>query len=497
MSSLPLRLITLLRVRVSRAVVVAGACLLFGDGPEVAVAAQKQQSPAETDSVMQPRVDTGTEEEAKQYYVRVACELGFDPATFVEKHVLQDLLSFCGYGALRDADIEKLSSATLMSFDVLKTEVSNGADFIKFFGDNPPANDPIRGLISIRYFAPKIVDLSQVKPEDPNSKFGWRKIVRLKVRSGSAAAGKNISSLFLLFNNFAKAADDPFAYPASPSANNQVILIRDAPPQSPPQAPTYWFVYNGSRSPTNDPAFVPGKLQLALNAAFDTSEFPARPYYVPQACGRCHGDRINPIPNTVIFDFAKLNYVDTDHYFDRLSDDFKPIATSPYSVLYDAGNNDPSTPQFKEAFKSVRRMNEEIRDQNQRVKSSASKFQLRAVETWLKIHESGDVAHKKPIERSLIPLKPTDKTWAQPSPTLSEPERVELLQMLNQYCFRCHSSLEYHVQDKEMVHGKAEKMIELLDETLFVNLRMPQDRKLKEPVKNRLKELLGKLDQEP
>ena len=44
-----------------------------------------------------------------------------------------------------------------------------------------------------------------------------------------------------------------------------------------------------------------------------------------------------------------VNFLDTDHWFDRLNNDFPQLKESKRALLYDAGTNDPAQQKFKEA----------------------------------------------------------------------------------------------------------------------------------------------------
>ena len=99
-------------------------------------------------------------------------------------------------------------------------------------------------------------------------------------------------------------------------------------------------------------------------------------------------------------------------------------------------------------------------------------FQLRAVSTWLKLHQE-KVAHVPPIDRPLIKAGPNDKSWEKQNGI-----DAQLLPLLNRFCFRCHSSLKYHVFDKQMVVDRKDLIASFIrfgpDNIPF----MPQDRRL-------------------
>ena len=60
-------------------------------------------------------------------------------------------------------------------------------------------------ILATRFFAPKIVDISQTP-----LKIGWRKLVRLRSRPDSAAARVGVEAATILFNFFALAGQDSF-----------------------------------------------------------------------------------------------------------------------------------------------------------------------------------------------------------------------------------------------------------------------------------------------
>src|SRR5262249_24050123 len=152
---------------------------------------------------------------------------------------------------------------------------------------------------------------------------------------------------------------------------------------------------------------------------------------------------------------GKANYLDTDHWFDRVtpkygvtgapfeSEDFYGLANSTFGVLYDGGK-DLTTETFKRAFGVIRQLNREIKDQNERVRgNNNANFQLRAVEKWLALHkESAD--HVPPDERGFgdNPWKPGNENHR------------KLLYFLNRYCYRCHSSVKYNVFERQAVKSK-------------------------------------------
>jgi hypothetical protein len=190
----------------------------------------------------------------------------------------------------------------------------------------------------------------------------------------------------------------------------------------------------------------------------------------------------------------KLNYLDTDHWFDRLGDDFAFLRDTPFGVLYDGGK-DEATKEFETAFDVLRRLNNEIKDQNERVEPTPlpdpPSFQLRAVRKWLQLHETNS-RHQDIFARVLPP--DGDTQWRADR----MPDK-DLLPLMNQYCFRCHSSLRFNIFDRPAVVrrrsliGGTSTLTSFLDLPVDNKRRMPQDRILKDDVKEQIKALARSL----
>lgn len=138
-------------------------------------------------------------------------------------------------------------------------------------------------LLSARFMAPKIVDVTGKPPYDS----GWRKILRIQARAGSAAKTAGIGSGFILFN-YLRPQTDPAPFPAQgsnpdqASKNNQVMLIAE------PGAPNlkdsaYWAVYDSKENGYRSAYFLAAVFDLPDNPQTDGK------YYVPRACADCHG----------------------------------------------------------------------------------------------------------------------------------------------------------------------------------------------------------------
>lgn len=399
-------------------------------------------------------VNQGTQTDAENYYKQMAVALGLPVGADGIPTDIDALLTYCGYPAG-------------YSQVLLRTEVFDDSE-----------------ALSTRYFAPKITDVS--KPGTLPS-TGWRKVIRVKPRAGSPAAKKNIPSVYVLFNVFIepdslKNGVDPFAH--NPAKNNQVLIVQQTEGSTKPLV--WWYVFNDA-----------GKTQLFLPASFDARapDLPATTkYFVPAACNQCHGALDRGDGKLT----AKVNYVDSDHIFDRVqaNDDFSQVRDNPrWGVLRDGGkvsdDGGPSktTPDFEKAFDRLRRINGEIMAQNRLVDETS--FQYRAVENWVNRHKDSR-AWLKPIDRPI----PSKLTWS-----AGNQNDQALLPLLNRYCFRCHSSVAYSVFDKfavwQKVNTPGKRGLISRMETEDKILRMPQDRLVPAEDLAKFKPLLEALKKEP
>lgn len=215
-----------------------------------------------------------------------------------------------------------------------------------------------------------------------------------------------------------------------------------------------------------------GQLGFHLTASFDANFLPQKNYFVPNACAQCHGTAGTGATN------AKINYLDTDHWYDRVrppDGDFKQVDRK--DVLVNGGDK---------ALRVIYDLNARIRAQNQAV--SPGSFQVRAVEKWLALHAdcSGpsctDLSSFVPVYRGF--KKPGSESVWTPGNQTDE----ELIPLLNQNCFRCHSSFKFHVFEKATV-AEQKDMIEY-----YVSEGdMPPDRKLNDATKGKILELIRKL----
>ena len=387
-------------------------------------------------------VDPGGPDSAMAYYYRALTELGLNPKNLpagelVSTMDLSQVLVHLGYPELDPKYVEDTASTELMN-------------------RYPPGD-----ILSSAFFAPKITDVSVTRINP-----GWRKLVRFKAKG--KALEKGIGAGFLLFNKFQPEYDkDPFGEKSDESENTQLILIRTEDSNPKLTDPLYFLVF-GRR-------LAGSKLITFLTASFDARApdiVTNNRYYVPNACAACHGGLKGEILEPD-YEHLKLNYLDTDHWFDRRQDDFKflnkEMCGKDYRcpVLYDGGNDKT---EFERAFDVIRKLNHEIQKQNEKV-SQPQAFQLRAVNKWLELHES-DSRHKDVFARALPPAGSGD-AWKANNST-----DKKLLPLLNQYCYRCHSSLKFSVFDKPEVIRRKGRITTYMNLAIDDSRKMPQDRNL-------------------
>jgi hypothetical protein len=352
-------------------------------------------------------------------------------------------------------------------------------------------------ILVSRFFAPKIVNFA-VAPAQ--REIGWRRLVRVNSRVGSVARQRGVESAWILFNHFTKPpAHKPFLNtPDTSSVNTQVALItncaiapaacKDAPLNS-----IYWLDFGGTVTEG-------GKLSYALNAFFDagalanSGKSPGAPYFVPNGCDTCHG---------TLKGNAILNTLDTDHWMDRLTDgDFPALtAADAPAPLFDAGK-DIKSAQYAAGFDVLRKLNEEINTEQQRVRPGG--FHQKATSKWVELHknssdpvadlvlraiEFSNTGH--PLQRSRkAPLLPA-QMWKPVA------EDRELLGLLNKYCYRCHGAVRFDVYSKDMIADESSFILDRVDanatQQQIQGFKMPPDRDMPAKDKARLLELVDKL----
>jgi hypothetical protein len=308
-----------------------------------------------------------------------------------------------------------------------------------------------------------------IKEPEATRKLGWRKLVRIRARPGSEAQAHHISSGIVLFNIFTNPGAQPFS-PSDESVNTQVMLLTDlssVPPPGTDGLPTmYWLDY--------DRLSKGGQLSLALTASFDANELQdatggAQPYFVPDGCIACHGNNQRR---------SMVNYLDTDHWFDRLDNDFQVLKSSGTPLLVDAQTNDTDSLSFKTVFDVFRRFNAEADAQVH--KAQPKHDEALASEKWLQIHSSS-TAHFQVLDRAI---------GAQPRWSADDPNDVKVLPALNQYCFRCHGTIKFSVFDKQEVHARRGNIKQRIRADAALGERMPPDRDLPDDVRKFLLDLV-------
>jgi hypothetical protein len=386
-------------------------------------------------AVADPAITTGSADSAVQYYQKeeklfagLKLTNGVTP--------LNDVVAFLGY-PLSGAQLESLDPAVLMS---PQAEEAKGG-----LGLGPSDSSGARfrdgDILASRFFAPKIVNINAT-----NLTPGWRKLIRLRSRPNSPAMRSGVNSATILFNYLVAANEQPFT---NHSFNTQVMLLAPSLPDR-----LYWLDFDSNQN-----------LSVALNASFDAADLKHlgnHDYFVPDGCNACHGSPGNFRPPMV-------NYLDTDHWFDRIEDDFISLKQAGTPLIFDAKTNDPTQPSFVAAFDVIRRLNEEALRQNNLVHSDS--FEAEAARTWLRLHQNSD-AHLLPVARGF-------STNGAPTWQASD---ADGLNRFNRYCFRCHGSVYFSVYDREKVLSLAGDMMVRIkpnpNQLKRVGFKMPPDRVL-------------------
>lgn len=416
-----------------------------------------------TGLVMISRADvpSGSEAAAKRYYRSLAKVLDFSNSELIFQTTLDDVASYLGYTGVTGADLQNLPPEVLMNSERLlsPSTLQNRDSVIASLGAVPfQPND----ILVTRFFAPKIMDIKQPAETRKN---GWRKLVRLKARPGSRAATHNIISGIILFNFFTEQSAAPFAQ-GSESVNTQVMLITDPSHVLGPQAEgpdtLYWLDY--------DQLSKGGLLSLALHASFDANELPpaandTKAYFVPDGCAACHGANSHR---------SMVNYLDTDHWFDRIESDFTSMKTNGLALLVDAKTNDPNSLDYILAFDVIRRFNAEADELVK--KAQPAHDEALASKKWLALHATSN-NHFVPVERAI---------GKEPRWSAQNPEEAKALEVLNQYCFRCHGTVKFSIFNRQAMATPEMKatLEQRIKSDAAVGIRMPPDRPLEEDARS-------------
>jgi len=431
--------------------------VLFQDRNAQGVATQA------TDSALQVTVSPGSDAEADEYYNAIRPSLGNDfPKAKLQDSNISDMLNFFGFPALPASDIERLDPAVLMDFEKLRRNASD-PNFEAAYRANPLRTGE---LVAARFFAPKIINVSDPQVNGvPKGGFGWRKVIRFRARDASKARTAGLDSFFLLFNFTTEAPK--FPPPTAHAAQLQGIL-QPIYPTAGKHRDLYFLVYEAI-----DKQNVAEKIGKFLTATFDlVSSVPDGKYYVPTACAQCHGSEEDDQKG------AKVNYLDTDHWIDRTDADNDFPKVSPNDVLVDGV---PS-------YATYRTLNSEIETQN--AAAGSANFALLATRKWLDLHKVGsatETSHVPPLGRGFVDAA-GDPVW-----TAGATPDQDLLPLLNRYCFRCHSSVRFHVFQKKAVIQRKSAIVSRLKALPPATRRMPQDRILDATTLAKLIDLINKL----
>jgi hypothetical protein len=363
-------------------------------------------------------VTQGRPETAATYYALIASPAHLDMKNLLMS-TLSDVPAYLGWSGARKLTAKDLELKSAAFFDAI------------------PDDD----AISTSYFAPKV---SLAGVDGRQKIFGWRKLIRLRALQGSEADRRGIEAAYILFNATARRPRPVLLI----QDYIQVMLVSRSTDDG--KYAAYWLVYRGHAHGYD--------LTNHIRATFEGGDFSTvagagQNFYVPESCAQCHGQ-----------DEAAglLNMLDTDHWLDRVQqgDDFTAIG-GVGAVLQDAGNHVGSE-RFRRAFARIRTLNEEIEAQNRR--AGTLPFRQQALTQWLTIHAASD-AHRPLEERAFS----TDSTAAAIWTKADRP----LLNDLNRYCYRCHSTIAFSVFDKPTIVRKKRQMAAMVESGC-----MPRDQHL-------------------
>lgn len=389
-------------------------------------------------------IKPGSDEEAIAYYIRISGELNLQ----IDGSNLSNLIDYLGYRGVSARDLEFIDPASLMpttaaAFGHLQSSVDQPETFAELFTLEDFSGSPI---LATRYMASRIVDISGPPPYQS----GWRKLVRLQARSGSDADAAGVASAFIVFD-YLRAQDDVLPFPQLDSDDNRAaeiaqVLLVAKPDHETLMDGVYFMLFDGKIAGYASTRFVSANFDFPPDPAPDPEA--DGKFYVPTACSRCHGDVGRKDKQDVVFPFAKLNFLDTDYWNDRIGpDDFFAEAGALHGVLFDGGT-DPASPQYASAFDIIRTLNGEIATQNERAPSQTGdpNYQLQGVQKWMTLH-AHNVAPVQPIERSLGMEK---DYWSN-----QNPDDAPLLELLSRHCYRCHNTVDFNVFLKPRFAGVA------------------------------------------
>jgi hypothetical protein len=190
---------------------------------------------------------------------------------------------------------------------------------------------------------------------------------------------------------------------------------------------------------------------------------------------------------TGVYTRAKPNYLDTDQWYDWMEFDYRGVTTSLNDVVFDGGKAHGSQ-QFARAMEVVRDLNRDIRDETfaAEPQPGVKSYSTLAAEKWLNLH-ANDI-QRAPYSQRSIGTQQWDATSG---------DEMRLLRLLDNHCFRCHSSLLYNVFDRETVKSKRNDIKRVLRQKVrdpqgreLPGFRMPQGRVLKTEEIDEIRRLL-------
>jgi len=481
-------------------------------------------------------ISTGSADQAIKYYERINKDIGFN---FNGSNLTQFAV-YLGYPALKGRHIELMPA---------RSDYPNGAN--NPVSGSVPAGTPVssnlveisisiqnnllalqdqKGVRTATFFAPKIVDYAGAKVHGVPYADGWRKLVYLPAQANSKANRQGMKGAYILFN-YAQSKDpnkDPLLGADGKHAiskNNQIILVpklssfnvNDENEPLRGKIDNAYFAVFGEHDPRN--ANKDYKALLFLGAAFDTNKRgTVKQYHVPHACAHCHGHdgkdqgAAAGAPINGKYPYVKPNYIDTDNLYDALAVDFPNLKNSIFSEpllvnkrkLRNGATTQFDLPEYKARFKVLQELNEQMYTEGLKGmrdtlatarrkylnKQTNDLFQTAGADQWLSIHERWGSKPQSAVKRGYgyAQAKVFGNNQQIAWQTFNK-KHQQLATKMSQFCFRCHSTVEFSVMDLGTLYKKRDDIISYVD-----NGYMPYGRQLSQTDKDCIAEMLNEID---
>lgn len=227
-----------------------------------------------------------------------------------------------------------------------------------------------------------------------------------------------------------------------------------------------------------------------LAAGFDIDDGAATlgKYHVPNACAHCHGhDQYDSggVGEKRIFPYVKPNYIDTDNLYQAMRQDFRDLSAGVFSepLLVNKRQGSAASqfdlPEFRARFAVLRSLNEQMSQEGEYARRTPvdeamrlaregkgnDLYQFGGVQSWLEQHGAhrGNRAYE-PISLPTIRgygftmSGDNQRAWVR-----NDSDHVNLLNRMDQYCFRCHSTIKFSAFDLNSIGRNKESIISYVE----------------------------------